>query len=368
MKILLVSPYFLPHKGGVEQFNLELGKRLAKTNDLTILSSKFNTEKEKESLSGLKIVRIPHLNLLGKTLPVPKKISHIKKNFTTFKPDIVITSTRFFPINFWATFYAKKMKIKHIHIEHGSSFVTLNNSLLSLIGRIYDLTIGRYVIKSAKIVFGISEKSVKLAESLGAKKTDLFYNSIDCKFFDGKKTEHAGQLVLTYVGRLIYAKGVHDLIEVFKNIKNKNLTLNIVGSGNYEQSLREVAGLDKRIKFLGQMGQAEIKELLSQTDIFVNPSYNEGLPTSVLEAGAMKCAVIATLVGGTGEIIDGEENGLLIEPNNNSSLKSKLVEILNNDERRKKLALELEKKVRNQFCWEKNIGEFKHKLKHIHIS
>jgi glycosyltransferase involved in cell wall biosynthesis len=68
------------------------------------------------------------------------------------------------------------------------------------------------------------------------------------------------------------------------------------------------------IKFLGERTQPEVIEILKQTDIFVNPSYSEGLPTSVLEAASLGLPIIATDVGGTREIIEHMKSGYLIKP------------------------------------------------------
>ncbi|OQA51817.1 MAG: putative teichuronic acid biosynthesis glycosyltransferase TuaC [candidate division WS2 bacterium ADurb.Bin280] len=366
MRILLVSPYFFPHRGGVEQFNLELSKYLAKSHDLTVLSSKFNSEKESEYFLGFKIVRIPHFNLLGGTLPVPKSNLIVKKIIDSSNFETIITSTRFFPINFLITFYANRRKLKHVHIEHGSGFATLRNRLLSLISKVYDLIIGRYVLRSADVVFGISKKSVDFAKSLGARRTDLFYNSVDCKFFDRttNKKNH-DRIIIAFIGRFIHAKGIHDLIEVFKTIEGENLVLKIVGAGNYEHKLKELSKADKRIKFIVEPSREQIRDLLCATDIFVNPSYNEGLPTSVLEAGASSCAAIATDVGGTSEIIEHNKSGLLIRPADRGKLCLYLKKLINDKALRLSFSKELNKTINNKFCFDHNAANFQSKIEKI---
>ncbi len=122
-------------------------------------------------------------------------------------------------------------------------------------------------------------------------------------------------MIITFVGRLIEAKGVQDLIEaychlIFPKIHPK-LELWIIGDGNYRKQLEAQAANCPSIKFLGEQSHNIVMEYLKQTDIFVNPSYSEGLPTSVLEAASLGLPIVATDVGGTREIIEHRVSGYL---------------------------------------------------------
>ena len=92
--------------------------------------------------------------------------------------------------------------------------------------------------------------------------------------------------------------------------------------------------------------------LYNSVDIFINPSYSEGLPTTVLEAGLMKCAVVATDVGGTSEIIEDGKEGLLCKPEV-LDITKKLETVIKNETLRKMVGENLYKKVCEQFSWEK---------------
>lgn len=357
MKVLLISPYFYPHKGGLEQFNFELAKRLSKDFSIRVLSSKLECEKNNENI-GFEITRVPHLNILGGTFPIPKNIFDVFRTIKAHNPDIVITSTRFFPINFWASFFLIGKKIKHYHIEHGSKYVTLSNPFFSFLSRLYDQTCGRFVISRADKVFGISKSCVNFSKMLGARNTGIIYNSVDCKFFDGAKNLSEETTHIAFVGRLIFAKGIHELIQAFKAQGNQDCLLHIAGSGNYRAELEKFANGDKSIIFHGELNQKEIKDLLKKTDIFVNPSYNEGLPTSVLEAGAMKCAVLATDVGGTNEIIDDSVNGFLIRPSDESKLLLRLKTLIENKKIRANFSSSLHSHVNKTFCWDQTAAKF----------
>lgn len=96
--------------------------------------------------------------------------------------------------------------------------------------------------------------------------------------------------------------------------------------------------------------------LYNSVDIFINPSYSEGLPTTVLEAGLMKCAVVATDVGGTSEIIEDGKEGLLCKPEV-LDITKKLEIVIKDKSLRKMIAENLHKKVCEQFSWEKTAKE-----------
>lgn len=92
--------------------------------------------------------------------------------------------------------------------------------------------------------------------------------------------------------------------------------------------------------------------LYNSVDIFINPSYSEGLPTTVLEAGLMKCAVVATDVGGTSEIIEDGRDGLLCKPEV-LDITDKLETVIKDKSFREIIAENLHKRVCEQFSWEK---------------
>jgi len=128
-----------------------------------------------------------------------------------------------------------------------------------------------------------------------------------------RKEKKADQVSIGFVGRLVKLKGVDLLISAFADllVKNPHLTLQIVGDGEERGSLEKQVqslGLEGVVEFLGFQEKEEIQQrLLPSWDVFVNPSSQEGLPTTVIEALFAQCITVATDVGGTREIADGED-------------------------------------------------------------
>jgi len=370
MRIIIFCAYFHPHQGGVENYIEELFKT---SNDnrnnleITLVTANTENSKECEKYKNFDVYRLPCWNILGGTYPVIKPsgwkiLRELSKRQQKEKYDYVITSTRFFNTSLLGARFALKNKIPLIHIEHGTAHSPVHNLLSRTIGIIYDHTFGRYIIKHADKAIGISIASEKFIKHLYNKdnsKIFLLRNGIDTKKFvkitrtkdiqNIRKSLHLkNEKIIVYVGRLIYAKGVHDLLEATKD--RNDVKVIVIGSGNYDNKLRSIS---KNAIFLGQKNSDEIIKYLSIADIFVNPSYAEGLPTSVLEAGSLGVPIIATDVGGTREIIDDEKNGFLIKPKDVDGLKTKITLLLNNPSVSNKFSLNIRKKIIKEFDWKK---------------
>ena len=97
----------------------------------------------------------------------------------------------------------------------------------------------------------------------------------------------------------------------------ENVKLGIAGTGNEEEYLRnecETLGLEKHVTFYGWTDGKKKEELLLNSQLFVLPSYNEGLPIAVLESMSYGLPVVSTYVGDLKEAVNNGENGYLVEP------------------------------------------------------
>lgn len=121
-----------------------------------------------------------------------------------------------------------------------------------------------------------------------------------------------------YVGRVTKEKGLSYLVDALKQLDVNwptEFCLLIVGDGDYLLEMKaECATLQHReqIVFVGQ--QDKVRKYLQASDFFISPSLHENLSISILEACTAKLPCLVTDVGGNGEIIEDEKNGLLISP------------------------------------------------------
>lgn len=120
---------------------------------------------------------------------------------------------------------------------------------------------------------------------------------------------------ITFLGKIGPNKGTRQLIEALATLKDRSdWTATICGNGAVEES-RDHAdrlGIADRTSFPGWLDAQATTEQLRHTDIFVLPSFSEGLPMSILEAFAWGIAVVATPVGSIPEVIKHERNGLIV--------------------------------------------------------
>lgn len=131
-----------------------------------------------------------------------------------------------------------------------------------------------------------------------------------------------GKIRITFIGRLVFLKGVTYLIEAIERLVSEGVTdfsCRIVGDGEMRKELEKMVierSLESYIEFLGFRSKEEVlSKILPSTDIFINPSLQEGLPTTVVEALLSGCSIIATDVGGTREISDGKDI-IIVPPEN----------------------------------------------------
>lgn len=369
--LLIFSPFFDPHSGGLESFAKELSEHLATPNfPITIFTSQIpkSTPKEENPTPHLTILRFPAFEIIP-NFPIPKFWTmEFQEPWQYLKAqsfDFQMTQTRFFLTSLFPLFFSKQTP--WIHIEHGSTFVK-QSFWVSLSAWIFDHTFGRLVLKKSTTIIAISE-SVKTFVSKfvsPSKDIQVIHRGLNFpKSLPPKKSNQTPQI--TFIGRLIQGKGVQDLISALDLVQNQGFKFQaqIIGSGPFEKHLKEMADVRKldHLKFPGQKSKSEVWQILSQTDIFINPSFTEGLPTSVLEAGFAGCAVLATDVGGTSEIIPDKNHGILIPPKSPQKMADNLIFLLQNSDQRTKMGQNLKTHITQNFTWKTAITKFQNLFK-----
>ena len=367
-RILVFTGYFYPHTGGCEISLYQLSKRLVQ-NGYAVDVVTCNTENAMamETLDGISIYRLPAWNLAGRTYPTPKptpETFRILYRLLRKKHDLILTYTRFFATAFVGLVTSKVKRKPLIHCELGSRHSVVPNKLMDMVGRAYDHTVGALVVRSATRLICNCNASSDFLKHLGARREPCVIPTagVDFSVFRQVETDLKDRLcvgdaaVVTSVSRLVYAKGVQDLIKAFPRIKQEvgDTKLLIVGDGAYRQELeklaRSVDGND--IMFLGELPHQEVADVLNVTDLLVNPSYSEALTAyPVLEAGAMGISSVTTDVGGTREVIEDYETGLLVSPGDTDALGEKVCNLVKDRNLREYLGRNVQERVKAQFTW-----------------
>jgi len=151
--------------------------------------------------------------------------------------------------------------------------------------------------------------------------------------------------VFCFVGRICIDKGINELVDAFidlrKKIIEKPIKLLLIGpyfknDDAIDNRVFSIINNHADIKYIGL--QKEIRPYLFSSNCFVFPTYREGLPNVLLQAGAMEMPIIATNVVGCNDIIRNEVNGLLVEAKNSSKLMNAMQRLFNENDLAKKIS------------------------------
>ena len=190
---------------------------------------------------------------------------------------------------------------------------------------------------------------------IGYKKIRVIYNAVRLNGDNKKKgvtlPVYSGHTVVT-ICRLVPWKNVDRLIHIIKNLKDCRLI--IVGDGPLRASLENQvceSGLQKRILFTGNVEKSDIKQIFSNADLFALISTYEGLPHVVLEAMSNGVPVVATDVGGTGEVVVDKLNGRLVPANNSTEAALAIQEILGDKSYAEQLCIRAFEMIRTKFAF-----------------
>lgn len=131
--------------------------------------------------------------------------------------------------------------------------------------------------------------------------------------------------VYVFVGRLVTDKGVNELISAFLQLSKINTMCKLLLVGPFEQELdpldaATLGAIDTNPNIISVGFQEDIRPYLSISDVFVFPSYREGFPNVVLQAGAMGLPCVVTDISGSNEIIEPNVNGIIVTVKNSSVL------------------------------------------------
>ena len=142
-----------------------------------------------------------------------------------------------------------------------------------------------------------------------------------------RNVHHDDALHMLYLGLIIERKGIFDLLDVLNEHKSEfsgKLMLHIGGNGEVEKLNKIISDKDLQdiVSFEGWVDNEKKEELLNLCDVFILPSYVEGLPLSILEAMAYNMAIISTNVGGIPSLVIDKKNGFLFEPGDKTSIYS----------------------------------------------
>lgn len=187
-------------------------------------------------------------------------------------------------------------------------------------------------------------------------------NGIDLSYFSRTQevcktaatVREEGCVTFCFVGRLVGDKGMNELVRAFLRLYAQHTQVRLLLVGPFEDELDPLQPDTKQIllnhpaiRFMGW--QSDIRPFLAASDIFVFPSYREGFPNVVLQAGAMGLPCIVTDINGCNEIVQEGVNGLIIPPRDENSLYEAMYRLATHPEERESMALQARPMIANRY-------------------
>lgn len=364
-RVMHFLPYFPPHSGWVEMYAKEwVENYIIEWGEACIVTFSGWQKKWSRTENWYNVIVLPAFDVVH-WFPFPKfwmpsfwiGLQRAKK----WNPDILHTHTRFFLSSFLWGIFAKLYHIPWIHIEHGSGFVVSGSRLIETVSRWYDHTLGQWTLSHADEIVAVSEACEHfIRDTFVIKKVRTIYRGITPIATAMKPA--SDEIHIWFVGRLVNLKWVDVLIRAFTQVQRDYkgsvpLKLQIIGDGPEKKKLEKLSEsltLSESIEFLGVVPIERVRsEFLPSFHIFVNPSFQEWLPTTVIEALIAGCQVVATDVGWTREILRYAPF-LLIAPRNIRSLQEAMEKSIQ--------GLDLQSDTRispSLFLWEQTFREFR---------
>lgn len=196
---------------------------------------------------------------------------------------------------------------------------------------------------------------------IGKNKSHVIYNSVEPKLLISNNSSRTlrqelnlpkDAFVYINVGRLDPQKNHRNLLVAFKQLSGEipNICLLLVGVGGLESELEELAEkleISDKVYFLGRRN--DVNTLLEMSDVFVFPSYFEGLPVALIEAMFKSLPCIASRIKVFEEVIENNRSGLLIDPDSPTELKDAMLELYKSEKLRKKLGENAFKRITETF-------------------
>ncbi|MEP6645563.1 MAG: glycosyltransferase family 4 protein [Saprospiraceae bacterium] len=246
------------------------------------------------------------------------------KLYRHFKPDLVLHYT--VKPNIFGGFAARILGIPSVAVVTGLGYSLIHEGWINRITRVlYKFSLPYH----RKVIFeNIDDKKLFEDEGLISSSRSMSIKGcgVDTSAFspngDGRKE---GMITFTFIGRLLYDKGVREFIEAAQLIKsNHHIRFWLVGeidkenpsSISNEDLMKWIR--DPKIQYHGATDN--IRKFIEKSDCIILPSYREGMPRVIMEAMAMERPVITTNTAGCRETVDDNINGYLVPVKNSEAL------------------------------------------------
>lgn len=376
MKIAHINMFYYPTFGGVEQVIYELAKRqVQEGHEVHVFCCDSDKNKrikiKEETIEGIKIHRISYWARLSlNTFIWPGLLWKLKENF-----DIIHSHVSGHDYVLFAGVLSRIKCAKHIHTTHCP---WTDNSFRPVILRPFlflnDLFMNKFSFNFVDKIIAITPWELDILKKYAEdKKITVIPNGMDKIFFKKiknnefkKRNKITEKKLVLFFGRLNPTKGPEKLAQAAINISKKRNDIAFVWVGPDEGKASEVKKLIKgykNMKYLGPVkGKEKIAEIYQAADVYVLPSYREGLPLTLFEAMASGLPIVASPVNGVPFEIKEGVNGFFSDYGNINSLQKNILKILDNPQLARKISennIKKSKKFNWDIIFKKYMQEYK---------
>lgn len=212
-------------------------------------------------------------------------------------------------------------------------------------------------------------------------------NGIDLTYFNPERVSKEQEMsfrekwniskddfVFLFIGRLVGDKGINELVAAFEQLANKIPNAKLLMVGPQEPTLDPlkqvtIASIEKNPKIVSTAYQQDVRPFLKIAQVFVFPSYREGFPNVVLQAGAMGIPCIVSDINGCNEIIENEVNGLIVPPKSIQPLSEKMYSLYKDPKKRATFIDRTKERIATNFerthYWKLLLEEYKRLEKNV---
>ena len=349
MNILIVNYEYPPIGAGAARQNYYLAKELvAAGNKVVELTANYGNTISPIEENNVIVERIwairRHKNqsnmieMLSFVLSALFKINRIIKKYQIDKL-IIFFSIPCGPIGLWAKWISKTEYIISLRGGDVPGYDVNLNSFHKILKPLRQL-----IYKNSKAVVANSEGLAKLAQNADNYSVGIIENGVDSDFFRPLNiNKQSTKFRFLFVGRLHAIKNISLLLNWVSNLsKTKtDFELYIYGQGPEEETIKQFIveyKLEEFIQLFPWVSVEELPEIYNSANCFVNPSFNEGLPNTVMEAMSCGLPVIVSNVVGNRDLVEHKQNGLIFESDNLEDFTKQANIILTNNELAKQIA------------------------------
>lgn len=200
-------------------------------------------------------------------------------------------------------------------------------------------------VKEDLIKNGITKKDLKVLGYGNVRGVDMkHYDRTKLVMDEAMKIRIPSVFTFIFIGRLVCDKGINELVSASTSLYNEGFKFRVLLVGSFEDDLDPLFPETKNIifnsEYINYVGiKKDVRPWLAASDALVFPSYREGFPNVVLEAGAMGLPSIVTDINGSREIIRQDYNGVIIPVRNTKALYEAMKDFLVNSEKVNQMAL-----------------------------